>query len=573
MAITIQPTSAVLAAGETVQFEAGGGGEKLEWTFTPEITGASLSQTGVFRAPPSISEPASLTVSVKDSQGASAKASVELIPDFRIVPAEIELKSRQAHRFQVVPAGHKVTWSLVPSSAGTLSQDGVYTPPPEMWLEQEALVVATSGKFHSTAKVRLSNENFIRYALVIYWVVMVGLLSWGLLTLWPKLCSTAKADRSIRVVPPLVTLVPEHNQPFRIIATEPTNQIAATWSASFGALTNNVYTVPAKNAPAAVAITATATAKPLRMASAVVHVSSTDELSLSPDFVMVSEGASVQFVPNLFVNSERKSDSHLLRWNVSPSDFGTCDSNGVYRAPLNVTGQPFITVTADYTNNGHVSASALVRVMGSEAWCSSDLFVQLALLLLFGAIGATIHGISSFVTYVGNRQFVPSWYLWYMFKPFQGAGFALAISLLARAGLLKMETGEGLLGASALAIMVGLFSAEASLKLADIAKVLFGSPSDKRSDKLDGSGTAGAPKISGATRVSGSTSIIVSGSFFDPKCVVDINGGTPRFPVFRSSTELSLTLSEPEFKADVRIVVINPDKQRSNAYLLPKSGS
>jgi hypothetical protein len=140
--------------------------------------------------------------------------------------------------------------------------------------------------------------------------------------------------------------------------------------------------------------------------------------------------------------------------------------------------------------------------------------------------------------------------------------------------MLKMESTGGLLGTAALAVMVGLFSDQASLKLRDVANTLFGSRNDKRSDKLDGGGQ-GADSSPNILSVSPSTlthgtnptpALIISGSNFAKDCVIRLNG-VDRPPSSTAPTELKLNLKAEDIAkagTPLVLVVVNPNKQTSN---------
>ncbi len=112
---------------------------------------------------------------------------------------------------------------------------------------------------------------------------------------------------------------------------------------------------------------------------------------------------------------------------------------------------------------------------------SRALFV---LVLLVGALGATLHGLASVVEFVGNRDFQVSWTLWYAVRPFVGAllaGLLYFISL----GIVEIETRDEFYGFLAVAGLVGLFSKQALYKLGDVFDVLFQTDREKTlRDKL-----------------------------------------------------------------------------------------
>jgi hypothetical protein len=116
-------------------------------------------------------------------------------------------------------------------------------------------------------------------------------------------------------------------------------------------------------------------------------------------------------------------------------------------------------------------------------------FRLLLLTFFMGALGAWIHAASSFVRYVGNREFTSSWGPWYLIRPLVGGALALVFYTVIRVGLVTTggSTVDALshYSAAAFAGLVGLFSERASKKLADVFDALFTPrPEDKDADQL-----------------------------------------------------------------------------------------
>jgi hypothetical protein len=95
--------------------------------------------------------------------------------------------------------------------------------------------------------------------------------------------------------------------------------------------------------------------------------------------------------------------------------------------------------------------------------------------------------------YVGNRQLLRSWIIYYVLIPFQGAALAPVIYLLLRVGVLNpANPPEGgasptdslnLIGIYAFAALTGLFSKQAIETLADVFATIFKKVNAK--DSLD----------------------------------------------------------------------------------------
>jgi len=114
------------------------------------------------------------------------------------------------------------------------------------------------------------------------------------------------------------------------------------------------------------------------------------------------------------------------------------------------------------------------------------------MVILLGALGGFLHLASSMANYVGNRQLLRSWIVYYILIPFQGAALAPLVYLLLRVGVLNpANPGEGgpttqslnLIGIYAFAALTGLFSKQAIETLADVFATIFKKVNAK--DSLD----------------------------------------------------------------------------------------
>jgi len=107
---------------------------------------------------------------------------------------------------------------------------------------------------------------------------------------------------------------------------------------------------------------------------------------------------------------------------------------------------------------------------------------------LTGSLGSLIHCMTSFATYVGNKQFVTSWIWWFVLRPFIGMSLALIFYFAVRGGFFAMAAETQALspfGIAGLSGLVGLFSKQAIDKLREVFETLFKTTEgDKRKDKL-----------------------------------------------------------------------------------------
>ncbi len=99
----------------------------------------------------------------------------------------------------------------------------------------------------------------------------------------------------------------------------------------------------------------------------------------------------------------------------------------------------------------------------------------LLLVMLAGALGSFIHIAISFSEFVGNSRFSATWIYWYMLKPLTSTALAAIFYLVLRGGLMSGDGGDAvnLHGVVAMSGMVGLFSKQATSKLAEVFDTLF----------------------------------------------------------------------------------------------------
>lgn len=167
--------------------------------------------------------------------------------------------------------------------------------------------------------------------------------------------------------------------------------------------------------------------------------------------------------------------------------------------------------------------------------------------MLAGGIGSYIHGVNSFVTYVGNRSFLNSWMPWYFLRPFMGVGMAVIFYVVVRGGVLVMSGGESKVDPYAMmtvAALAGMFSKQASDKLAEVFDTLFRSRADaERRDKLEKPELKlGALAPAQVPAGSGDVVITATGSGFASDSVVKFDKGD-RTATFKSATELTFALT------------------------------
>jgi hypothetical protein len=128
-------------------------------------------------------------------------------------------------------------------------------------------------------------------------------------------------------------------------------------------------------------------------------------------------------------------------------------------------------------------ASPTVDVWWGSISRDADL---LLLVLLAGALGSFLHSARSFADFVGNKRISGSWAWWYYLHPFMGAILALIFYFTVRGGFFVVTGGGNIkaadlsaFGVGAVATLVGMFSNQATQKLADVFDTLFKPSSGK----------------------------------------------------------------------------------------------
>jgi IPT/TIG domain-containing protein len=208
---------------------------------------------------------------------------------------------------------------------------------------------------------------------------------------------------------------------------------------------------------------------------------------------------------------------------------------------------------------------APARVFG---WCGClyDEDRLLMIVLLAGALGSLIHGLRSFVFYVGSRRAVWSWGAYYIALPFIGAGLAFIFYLVIRGGF--FSTGATVentspVGFAALAALIGMFTEQAVQKLRKISDSVL-APPEKGKDHISG------PKITSISPPQGPPAglneVKIAGENFSTP--VKVTFGAVDAPVKASSSGL-ITATVPAHpngkEGKVDVIVINTDNQKDTA--------
>ncbi len=133
---------------------------------------------------------------------------------------------------------------------------------------------------------------------------------------------------------------------------------------------------------------------------------------------------------------------------------------------------------------------ATVSIVGYHWTDPSPDGLYLVAVIVLAALGASVHALMSFASFMGNRHYVRSWTWWYVAQAPVGIVLAVVFYLAVRGGLLAVSTSTGEIspyGIGAIAALVGMFSKQAADKLQEVFDTLFKSTGDAaRKDKLTG---------------------------------------------------------------------------------------
>ncbi len=237
---------------------------------------------------------------------------------------------------------------------------------------------------------------------------------------------------------------------------------------------------------------------------------------------------------------------------------------------------PVVDPTATAAGSPVAAASAVNRVAFAWGLFTVSATRSTALLLLamiMGAIGGYVHAATSFVSYIGNRQFKASWGWWYALRTTIGGALALMIYVAFRAGLLT-TSGSGAdaqidpYGVAAVSGLAGLFSKQATDKLEEIFNTAFRTAHEAgdatRGDKLK----PGAPLITRLDpevllpNTAGRLTIFGSNMANGARIALD---DTEQPAVADTQGRLYVEITAEQFATPrtVQVTVVNPDGERS----------
>jgi hypothetical protein len=182
-----------------------------------------------------------------------------------------------------------------------------------------------------------------------------------------------------------------------------------------------------------------------------------------------------------------------------------------------------------------------------EAAQNFDENLMLKVVLLAGALGGAMQALGSFFSFVGARQFDPSWLGWYFCRAPIGAGLGIGIYLVLRAGLMTNSGGGSSLnvfGFTALSFLAGMFNKYAIAKLTMVAEAVFATPPPQPAPLA--STKPSIKKLGAATKPTGSAAfpLDITGSGFAKDSLV-LFGGELLTPAPGAVTDNKITVTVP----------------------------
>jgi IPT/TIG domain-containing protein len=180
-----------------------------------------------------------------------------------------------------------------------------------------------------------------------------------------------------------------------------------------------------------------------------------------------------------------------------------------------------------------------------------------------GALGGLGHALRSIYWYIGNRELVWSWLAMYVFLPIHGATLAIIFYLVIRGGFFSPQStvsDTSPFGFAAVAVLIGMFTSQASEKLREIAETVLAKPPQGKNPALPPPRVTGIEPTQGS--MAGGEAVKITGTGFAKGATVKFGGQLAK-DVAVADDEKAITAVTPPSPqpGQVSVEVINPDNQ------------
>ena len=325
--VAITPQSGTLSAGQTFPFGAsviGSTNQQVTWSTTL----GSVSTTGLYTAPASVSAPQVATVTATSQADPTKSATASLTVNPVAVPITISITpqtgtvvANQTLQFTAAVIGsanQQVTWT---ATIGSISASGLYTAP-SLSSSQTAAITATS-----------------------------------------QADSTKSATASVTINPPPVPITVAVNPQSGTLTANQTLQFSAavsgssnqqiTWTTTLGSISSNgLYTAPTVSSAQTATVTATSQADPTKSAAASVTVNPAPvpvNVTVTPQSGTLTANQTLQFSAAVSGSTNQQ-----VTWTTT---LGSISSSGFYTAP-SVSSSQTATIKATSLADPTKSATA-----------------------------------------------------------------------------------------------------------------------------------------------------------------------------------------------------------------------
>ena len=421
--VSINPATIKLSAGGQEQLTVtitGSENHAVRWSVSPEI--GSISEDGLYTAPPTIATETSVTITATSQANPASFASASAVVTplstsaiaVQVNPANLSLGVRETSTFTASVTGtadSRVKWSLDPN-IGTISGQGVYTAPTSISSQQTITVTAVSEAAPNAsglAKVvlkpvtlkllpptaSLSASGMTKFSATVdgtsdkavtWSVTGPGTVSGGTYLAPPSVSSgqtatvkaTSHADPSksataivtltpvvaVNLIPPTATLGAAQTQTFSASISGSTNQSIIWTTSGPGTITNGTYAAPTSiSSSTQVHVTATSAADSTKTATATINLIPVS-INVTPSRAELRAGQTAKFSASISGSSNT-----AVVWSLSGP--GTVAQDGAYTAPPSVPAAQSARVTATSSADSSRSDSAQISLIATNTTTTS----------------------------------------------------------------------------------------------------------------------------------------------------------------------------------------------------------